>query len=140
MEQIQIIKKKVIKNLKGDIVHILRKDDINYKSFGELYLSKIRKNKIKGWNYHKKMTMNLFVIKGKVKFIFFDQRKKSIYYNKYKSFKVSDKLFSIIKVPPKIWFSFVGLSNVSYILNTSNIIHDPNEHIKKPINHFNYRF
>ena len=35
-----------------------------------MYLSTINKQKIKGWNYHKKMHMNLIVLKGKVKFVF----------------------------------------------------------------------
>tara|TARA_B100000886_G_scaffold164277_1_gene112032 strand:- start:520 stop:942 length:423 start_codon:yes stop_codon:yes gene_type:complete len=140
MEQIEIINKKVIKNNNGDIVHILKKSDKNYKGFGELYISKIKKNKIKGWNYHKKMKMNLFVIKGKVKFVFFDNRKKSINYNKFQVFNVSDKIFKIIKVPPQIWFAFRGIGKESFILNTSNILHDTNEQIKKPLNYFEYRF
>ena len=33
MEQIEIINKKVIKNNNGDIVHIIKKSDKNYKGF-----------------------------------------------------------------------------------------------------------
>ena len=83
------------------------------------------------------MKMNLFVIKGKVKFVFFDNRKKSIYYNKFQVFNISDKIFKIIKVPPQIYVCFRGIGK-SFILNTSNILHDPNEQIKKPLNYFDY--
>ena len=42
--------------------------------FSEIYFSRIKYNKIKGWKYHTKMTMELFVPIGKVKF-FFDENK-----------------------------------------------------------------
>ena len=140
MEQIEIIKKKIIKNSKGNIIHLLKKNDKNFRSFGEMYLSTINKQKIKGWNYHKKMHMNLIVLKGKVKFVFFDNRKKSINYNNFLEVEVSDKCFKMIKVPSNIWFAFKGLTKESFILNTANILHDPLERIKKPITFIKYKF
>jgi len=140
MEQIEIIKKKIIHNSKGDIIHILKKNDSNFKSFGEMYLSTIKKQKIKGWNFHKKMHMNLIVLKGRIKFVFLDRRKKSINYNSFLEVELSDKCFKIIKVPSNIWFAFKGLNKESFILNTANILHDPLEQIKKPLSYIKYKF
>ena len=49
-------KNKIIKNPKGNIIKYLSKKDKIYKGFGEVYFSEIKKNKIKGWNLHKKYT------------------------------------------------------------------------------------
>ena len=55
----------VITNLKrisvpdGDILHGMKKTDVGYKDFGEIYFSYILKDKIKAWKIHKKMTLNL---------------------------------------------------------------------------------
>ena len=63
---IKKIKKKIIKNIKGDILKFFSKQDSFFKKFGEIYFSEIRKNKVKGWNYHKKNTCLLTVPFGKV--------------------------------------------------------------------------
>ena len=48
------IKRKIIKNKKGDILKFLSKKDNFFKKFGEIYFTEILKSKVKGWNYHKK--------------------------------------------------------------------------------------
>ena len=65
------------KNLKGDIYKIINKKSKNFSGFGELYLSSLNKGSSKGWNFHKKMTLNLFVVKGKV--MFFLKRDKKVF-------------------------------------------------------------
>ena len=41
---------------------------------------------------------------------------------------IGEDNYSRITVPPKIWFGFKGLSSrTSYILNISNLSHDPSE-------------
>ena len=57
------------KNLKGDIFKILDNKSENYFGFGELYITSLKKGISKGWNLHKKMVLNLIVIKGKVRFV-----------------------------------------------------------------------
>ena len=60
----------VKKNPKGDVYKILSNKSKIYKGFGELYITTLNKGSSKGWNYHKRMTLNLFVIKGRVSFFF----------------------------------------------------------------------
>ena len=54
---LKIIKKKIIKNSKGDIIKYINKKDRIFKKFGEAYFSEIKKNKIKGWNLHNKLAL-----------------------------------------------------------------------------------
>ena len=68
--------KKII-HPKGNILHGLKKNDHGYAGFGEAYFSTIRHNEIKGWNYHKEMTLNLIVPIGEVTFVIYDDREKS---------------------------------------------------------------
>ena len=62
------IKRKVIGNNKGDILKFLSRQDSFFKKFGEIYFTEIFKNKVKGWNYHKKNNCLLSVPYGKVQF------------------------------------------------------------------------
>ena len=51
-------------------MRFLKKNELKNWTFGEAYFSKIKFNKIKAWKYHSKMTLNLAVPHGKVKFVF----------------------------------------------------------------------
>ena len=94
-----------------------------YFGFGEAYFSNIKFRRIKAWKRHLKMTCNLIVPQGKVKFIFYDEDsdKKSI-------FEIGEDNYCRITVLPKIWFGFEGLHYPSsLILNVSDIPHSPEE-------------
>ena len=66
---------------------------------------------------------------GKVKFTFaqdITKRKKIII--------VGKKSYSLILVPPGLWFKFESLVKLSLVVNTLNNIHKTNETLKIPIN------
>ena len=71
---------------KGDILKFLSKKDSFFKKFGETYFTEIKKNKTKGWNYHKKNNCIIAVPYGKVRFWFVDGRKS------YSSYYQEDKI------------------------------------------------
>jgi len=123
---IKIEKLQTIKNQNGDILKFLSKKSKFYKSFGEIYFSKILKKKTKGWNYHKKNTCIICVPDGKVKFMFKLKKKN-------KSVIISDKNKKILIIYPKTWFSFKAINKTSIITNVMNKTHSKNESLKNPI-------
>ena len=110
----------------GDIMRILKNKEVKNWNFAEAYFSKIKYNKIKAWKYHLKMSLNLVVPIGRVRFVF--------YSNKTKNFKVieaGEKKYSRISIPPGIWFGFKGLTKKdSVILSLTNLEHDPREDLR----------
>ena len=64
---------KKISNIKGDIQRIMKASDPGYVGFGEAYMSSINKGAIKGWKKHNKMTLNLIVIIGEIKFVVYNE-------------------------------------------------------------------
>ena len=118
----------------GDVLHALKSTDKEFNSFGEAYFSSIKTQKIKAWKRHLKMTMNLIVPVGNVQFNFYDDQK-DILINTI----IGEKNYSRITVPPMIWFGFKGLSSsTSYILNISDINHDPLEVERQPLSFLNF--
>lgn len=113
------------KNLKGDIYKIINKKSKNFSGFGELYLSSLNKGMSKGWNFHKKMTLNLFVVKGRV--MFFLKRDKKVF-----RINLNEDQNEVLTIKPKVWVKMVNLSlKESKIINFANLVHDKNEIIKK---------
>ena len=70
LSKIKTIKLKISTNPKGDVLKYLTIKNKYFKRFGEVYFTEIKKNKIKGWNFHKKCWCLLAVPFGKVKFTF----------------------------------------------------------------------
>ena len=127
---LKIIKGKIINNKKGDILKFLSKNNYYFKKFGEIYFTEIKRQKIKGWNYHKKNTCLLVVPFGKVKFWFIYGRSKSKTYNNENKIIVGKDNFKIISVPPKVWFSFKSLAKLSIVANCLNNPHSDTETLK----------
>jgi dTDP-4-dehydrorhamnose 3,5-epimerase len=116
----------------GNVFRCLKNSDGGYKDFGEAYFSFVKKNFIKAWKIHKKMTLNLIVPSGSVKFVFFDGKKN------FREIISGRDDYKRITVPPKIWFGFQGLEEENLILNIANIRHDNNEVERKDINLIDY--
>ena len=77
IEGVKILKRFAFKDERGEVMHIMKRNDENFQKFGDVYCSTIKQKIIKGWNYHKKATVNFTVIRGLIKIVLFDTRKKS---------------------------------------------------------------
>lgn len=124
-KSVKVEKNKIIKNPKGNIIKYLSKKDKIYKGFGEIYFSEIKKNKIKGWNLHKKFTCILTVPIGNVEFIILSNK------NTFLRRRIDSKKKIII--PPNNWFCFKSIAKKSIIVNVINGPHSKKETEKKSI-------
>ena len=128
LNKIKIIKLKKIKNKKGDILKYISSKNKYLKKFGEIYFTEIKYNQTKGWNFHKKSQCLISVPFGKVKFTFANNL------NGKKKIKIIGKNnYSLIVLPPKIWFNFKSLDKLSLVANTINFVHNDKETLKIPI-------
>jgi len=126
LDQIKFIKQQIIKVEGGNVFKIMTKSNYKEFSFQEAYFSSIDFNFVKGWKMQAKMKSNICVPIGKVKFTFVSED-----YKKHKSFIIGENNYGLISIPPKIWYSFKGLSKkTSLILNISDREHDE-KNIKK---------
>jgi len=125
---------KIIKSEKGEVQHFLRNDSDGYVGFGEAYFSTVEYKQIKGWKKHLKMTMNLTVPVGEIKFYLLNKMGNPIENtNNIFSLSISSNNYKRLTVNPGIWVAFEGLSKEKNILiNLSNITHDPDESINLP--------
>ena len=128
LNKIKTIKLKISTNPKGDVLKYLTKKNKYFKKFGEVYFTEIKKNKIKGWNFHKKCWCLLAVPYGKAKFTFAENIN-----SKKKTIIIGKKNYSLIVVPPRIWFNFMSIKKISLVVNTLNHVHNKNETLKIPI-------
>ena len=131
IDGVVLTKLKQITLPKGDILHVLKKNEKTFSKFGEAYFSFVEKNKIKAWKRHFKMTLNLSVPIGEVKFVLLDKRIGSKTINNFFEINLSRSNYYRLTIPPNIWFGFKGIKDKNMILNIADILHDPHEQENK---------
>ena len=113
------------KNKLGKVYKIISRISSNFKGFGELYISSIKPKKTKGWNLHKKMTLNIVLIQGKVQI---SER----YKGKVQKIILNQKSNKIVTIKPLRWVKLKNLYHKeSKIINFANLLHNKKEQIKK---------
>ncbi len=131
IEGVQIIKKSVISDDRGKILHMLRSDDKNFIKFGEIYFSYVYPKKIKAWHLHKKMTLNYVAAFGKIKLVLYDDRKESKTRGKVQEIFLSNNNHELVSIPPMVWNGFASADdNVAVLANCSDIPHDKSEIVR----------
>tara|TARA_B100000795_G_scaffold258266_1_gene232223 strand:- start:159 stop:593 length:435 start_codon:yes stop_codon:yes gene_type:complete len=126
---------KRISVLGGDVFHAMKKTDDGFSGFGEAYFSQVDSGVVKAWKKHLKMTLNLIVPTGRVRFVFMDND------GLFREEVIGENNYVRLTIPPEIWFGFKGdFENTSLVLNIANIEHSPEEVELKDINEIKYNW
>ena len=112
----------------GDVYHVYKKTDPDFRDFGEAYFSTVNKDAVKGWKKHFRMTLNVVVPLGEIRFVIFDDRPESPTKGEVQQVDLSPGAYSRLTVPPGVWMAFQGLGDgPNLLLNIADIPHDPGE-------------
>lgn len=132
---------KRIPHPKGDILHALKKSGPGYADFGEAYFSTVHYNVIKGWKRHQRVTLNLVVPVGVVRFVVYDDRPDSPTKGCFLDELIGDDNYARLTVPPGLWVAFQGKGeSLNLLLNIANEEHDPAEADNIDINDIPYEW
>lgn len=133
---------KRIKVPQGDVLHALKSTDEGYCGFGEAYFSQIEAGAIKGWKRHNRVTLNLIVPIGAIKFVIYDDRKDSRTRGKFVEVILSPvDNYQRLTIVPGLWVAFIGMGKeISLLLDVIPEAHDPEEADKLELTKINYNF
>ena len=142
MEGVTLYPLKHIVVPKGDIYHAMKSTDKGYMGFGEAYFSQIEHGKAKGWKRHNRMTLNLIVLVGAIKFVIFDDRENSITYGQFQEIILSpENNYQRLTVEPGLWMAFYGEGEgVSMLMDIIPEPHDPSKASCMDLSAIDYQF
>ena len=124
----------------GEVLRAFRASDKGFDGFEEAYFSSIQFRVVRGWKRHNKMTLNLVVPIGKIRFAVATQahsRSTPI----IKEYVLSREGYNRLTVPPGNWLAFQGLSEgENLLLNVANIVHCKSEADVVDIARFNFNW
>lgn len=122
----------------GDVFHALKKSEDSFRGFGEAYFSFVEKDVVKGWKRHSRMYCNLIVPVGLVTFnCISPDGRASI----FRLGSGTGGGYGRLTIPPGYWFGFGGcFEPTSCILNIADILHEPDEGEKQPMEAFTWQW
>lgn len=125
----------------GDVYHAMTSSDPDFVGFGEAYFSFIKPGTIKGWKKHLRMTLNLVVPVGRIKFVIYDDRPESLTSGKFYEIRLSPDNYKRLTIEPGLWVAFKGEATIeSLLLDIIPQPHDPNEVVRKGLCEIKYDF
>jgi dTDP-4-dehydrorhamnose 3,5-epimerase len=118
---------------KGGVLHAMRSTDEGFVAFGEAYFSAVKSGETKSWRRHHRMTLNLVVPVGKIRFLLHDERPGSPSFGIVEEVVLHLGNYQRLTVPPGVWLAFEGLDEgLNLLLNVADLPHDPAESETKP--------
>ena len=142
IQNLKVTPLKIIKDDRGSVMHMLRSDNPHFERFGEIYFSTTRPNTIKAWKRHKRMTLNVAAPVGRIRLVAYDDRTGSDSYQKLDEFILGpNDQYSLITIPPMIWFGFQNIGAADALLaNCATIPHEPEEAEQRDLNDVPFKF
>jgi dTDP-4-dehydrorhamnose 3,5-epimerase len=128
MDGVVITPLRVIPSPGGTVLHGMKKGDVGESGFGEAYFSTVEQGFVKGWKRHRRMTLNLIVPQGEVRFVLHDTRPGSVSEGRFLEVRLSRQNYARLTVPPGLWMAFQSTGETpGMLLNIADIAHDPVE-------------
>jgi len=127
---------KIIESEKGAVYHALKRTESSFFEFGEAYFSFVNKGAIKGWKKHKKLTMNIIVPVGVIKFVVCHFSSDKPIFSEYILGPGTN--YSRLTVPPGYWLAFEGLEDINCLLNVADLEHEKLEADNISLNEIKY--
>ena len=115
----------------GDVRHGLKASDVSFAGFGEAYFSSVEGGAVKGWKRHTRMTLNLVVPVGEVRFLVRSDAGEA---RAYQLSPDRAESYGRLTVAPRLWMAFGGVGGgLNLLLNVASIEHDPTEAENRPV-------
>jgi dTDP-4-dehydrorhamnose 3,5-epimerase len=128
IDGVRITNLKQFPDTRGSVMHIMKATDEGFKGFGEVYCSSIYPGVVKGWHFHEKITLNYVVLKGRIKFVLYDEREDSPTKGLVQEIFMGDRNYVRVTVPPRIWSGFKCIgTEPALVCNIIDMPHDPFE-------------
>ena len=132
---------KIIKDERGQVMHMLRDDAPHFQKFGEMYFSGINPGVTKGWKLHTRSSSNMTVPLGRVRFVLYDAREGSETAGRFQEVILGDsgEEYRLLTVPPGVPYGWSNLSPfMALVANCATEAHVPGEGQTLPIGTITY--
>ena len=116
LDGVLITPKRVIADDLGEVRHMMRNDEDAFEQFGEVYLSWVKPDVTKGWKLHTRVTGNVCVPVGQVRYVLHDMRSESPTHGQTQEVSLGTDPHQLLTIPPGIAYAWQNLSKESSLV------------------------
>ena len=118
IEGVSVRKLRVIPDERGYLMEMLRSDWDEYVKFGQVYVTAVYQDVVKGWHHHKIQTDYFVCVSGMAKVVLYDDREGSPTHGEVNEFFMGQLNRILLKIPPGVLHGFKGIDQeVTLIVN-----------------------
>lgn len=135
IEGMTVTQLREIRDGRGAILHMMRRDSPDFVRFGECYFSEVLPGSVKAWKCHTAQTQNLAVPVGRARLVVFDDREDSPTRGTVQALELGrPDAYVRVGIPPGLWYGFSCVGDVPALLvNCPDLAHDPSESEKRSL-------
>ena len=134
---------RIIKDDRGQVMHMLRADAPHFKRFGEVYFSCLAAGVTKGWKVHVRAEGNLAVPHGRARFVLYDAREESPTYGEFMDVTMASEgtAYRLLTIPPGVALAWRNLgTDMAIVANCATEAHAPEESRVLPLDTYAYEW
>ena len=111
IDGVHVKKLKFIKDKRGKLMEVIRKDDPFYSKFGQAYVTTVKPGVVKAWHYHKIQDDNIALVRGKVRLGLYDAREGSKTYGEVMELFADEESPVLVHIPAGVYHGFKGVGD-----------------------------
>lgn len=110
ISQVKVKQLKIIKDERGRLMEILRCDDPLFEKFGQCYFTTVYPGVVKAWHYHRLQDDHFICLRGKIRLVLYDARKRSRTFGIINEFILSLEKPILVKIPKGVFHGFKAIT------------------------------
>ena len=125
IEGFNVVPLKVVRNERGHLMEVQRRDDAIFPGFGQVYVTSTRPGVIKAWYRHKTQLDQIALVSGKLKLVLFDSRSSSSSQGQLCEIMIEEEQPSLVQIPAGVWHGFQAVgSDPAFLLHLNSVPFD----------------
>jgi len=119
IDGVSVKRLRIIPDERGRLMEILRADDPEFTTFGQVYMTTVEPGVVKAWHYHKKQDDCMTVVSGTAKIVLYDARADSPTRGEVNEFFAGEHNPMLVRIPHEVYHGMKGVGGrEAVIINT----------------------
>jgi dTDP-4-dehydrorhamnose 3,5-epimerase len=120
IDGVHIVPLKLVRNERGRLMEIQRRDDLHFLGFGQAYITSTLPGVVKAWYRHARQIDQIALIKGTLKLVLFDSRENSATREGLLELTINEAAPALVQIPSGIWHGFQAVNDETFLLHLNS--------------------
>ena len=120
IDGVRIVPLKVVRNERGHLMEVQRRDDSHFLGFGQAYVTSTLPGVVKAWYRHARQIDQIALVKGRLKLVLFDSREDSPTHEVLQELTINESAPALVQIPAGIWHGFQAITEETFSLHLNS--------------------